>query len=71
MTQQSPTISFSIDEALAIIMALELVAENSGISMTVNGQTYDVSFKYIKDIEPIRCKLFEFQLAQKDNERNY
>jgi hypothetical protein len=68
MTQQAPTIAFNPDEALAIIMALELVAENPGISMTVYGQTYDVSPRYLHAIAPIRKKLFEFHLAQKDSQ---
>jgi len=66
MTQQTSTITFDREEALAIIMALELVAENPGINMTVHGQTYDVNPKYLEDIIPIRKKLFEFHLAQKD-----
>jgi hypothetical protein len=49
-------------------MALELVAENPGISMEMYGQIYDVSPKYLRAIEPIRKRLFEFHLAQKDSQ---
>jgi hypothetical protein len=66
MTQQS-TISFNTEEALAIIMALELVAENPNISMMVHGQTYGVNPKYIKDTEALRRRLYEFHLAQKES----
>jgi hypothetical protein len=66
MTQQA-TISFNTEEALAIIMALELVAENPNISMTVHGQTYAVNLKYIKDTEALRIRLYEFHLAQKNS----
>jgi hypothetical protein len=33
MTQQTSTITFDREEALAIIMALELVAENPGLTL--------------------------------------
>ena len=59
------TIAFNPEEALAIIMALELVAENPGISMEMYGRVYDVSPKYLTAIKPIRERLFEFHLAQK------
>lgn len=67
MTQQPKTIAFNTDEALAIIMALELVAENPEIKMTVHGQTYDVSRRYLAAIKPICKRLFEFHLAQKES----
>jgi hypothetical protein len=66
MTQQA-TISFNTEEVLAIIMALELVAENPGISMEMYGKTYPASSKYLQAIKPIRKKLFEFHLAQKNS----
>lgn len=65
MTQQTSTITFDTEEALAIIMALELVAENPGISMRIHGQIYDVNPKYLTAIAPIRKRLFESHLAQK------
>lgn len=67
MNQQPPTITFDNEEALAIIMALELVAENPGISMRMQGQIYDVNPRYLTAIAPIRKRLFDFHLAQKDS----
>ncbi len=68
MIQKIPTITFDNEEALAITMALELVAENPGISIRMQGQIYDVNPRYLKAIAPIRKRLFEFHLAQKDSQ---
>jgi hypothetical protein len=59
MTQQA-TILFDRDEALAIIMAFEFISANPEIKMKVDGISYDISHKYLAEIQPIQDKLVHF-----------